>query len=78
LLNDHLHLLLIWSARWDVTGAQIWACLTPAPLFHAWQMKTAKQEGVEHLEISLHLFVHPVPRRVARGLHPLEQIPLSG
>src|SRR2546422_6526942 len=30
----------------SVIGAQIWACLTLAQLFHALQMKAAEQEGV--------------------------------
>lgn len=78
LLKDHLHLTLIWSAKWEVIGAQIWACLTLAQLFHALQMKAAEQEGVEPFEVSLHLLVRHVPRWLARGLNPLEQILFHG
>lgn len=35
LLKDHVCLNLLWSARWEVSDVQIWACLTLADLFHA-------------------------------------------
>jgi len=78
LLKDHLQLNLLWSAKWEVIGAQIWACLTLAQLFHALQMKAAEQEGVDPFDVSLHLLVRHVPRWLAHGLSPLEQIQRHG
>ncbi|HLZ63139.1 MAG TPA: transposase [Ktedonosporobacter sp.] len=74
LLKDHLCLNLIWSAKWEVIGAQIWACLTLAQLFHALQMQAAEQADVDPFEISMHLLVRHVPRWLACGLSPLQQI----
>ena len=78
LLKDHLRLNLLWSAKWEVIGAQLWACLTLAQLFHALQMKAAEQEGVDPFDVSLHLLVRHVPRWLAQGLSPLEQIQRYG
>jgi hypothetical protein len=78
LLKDHLQLNLLWSAKWEVIGAQIWACLTLAQLFHALQMQAAEQEGVNPFDVSLHLLVRHVPRWLAQGLSPLEQIQRHG
>jgi len=78
LLKDHLRLNLLWSAKWEVIGAQLWACLTLAQLFHALQMQAAEQEGVDPFDVSLHLLVRHVPRWLAHGLSPLEQIQLHG
>jgi hypothetical protein len=78
LLKDHLRLNLLWSAKWQVIGAQIWGCLTLAQLFHGLQMKAAEQEGVDPFEVSLHLLVRHVPRWLAHGLRPLEQIQRHG
>jgi hypothetical protein len=74
LLKDHLHLNLIWSAKWEVIGAQIWACLTLAQLFHSLQMQAAQQADVDPFDISVHLLVRHVPRWLASGLSPLEEI----
>src|SRR5579859_1371995 len=74
LLKDHLCLNLIWSAKWEVIGAQIWACLTLAQLFHALQMQAAQQADVDPFEISMPLLVRHVPRWLSCGLSPLEQI----
>ncbi len=67
LLQDHLRLNLLWSAKWERIGAQIWACLTLAQLFHALQMKAAEQEGVDPFDVSLHLLVRHVPRWLAQA-----------
>lgn len=74
LLEDHLHLNLLWSARWQVIGAQIWTCLTLAQLFHALQM----QADVDPFDVSFHLLVRSVPRWLAHGLSPLDQLQRSG
>jgi hypothetical protein len=78
LLKDHLHLNLLWSAKWEVIGAQIWACLILAQLFHALQMQVAEQVDVEPFAVSLHLLVRHVPRWLAAGLSPIEQILRDG
>lgn len=45
LRKDYLTLNRLWSAKWQVSGAPIGACLTLAQLFHAWHMKAAAQGG---------------------------------
>jgi hypothetical protein len=85
--SDPTRLLLLLSRvgghhdagqRFALAEALIWACLILAQLFHAFQMKGAEHEGIEPFEVFLDVLVRPVPRWVARGLHSLEQIPLSG
>lgn len=47
-------------------------------LFHTLQMQAAEQEGVDPFDVSLHLLVRHVPRWLAAGLSPLEQIQRHG
>ena len=45
LLKDHLGLRLLWSAKVQVIGAQIWATVLLAQLLHALQVQVAVEAG---------------------------------
>ena len=55
LLKDHLGLRLLWSAKPEVIGAQIWATLCLAQMLHALQVQVAAQNGVGTFDVSLEL-----------------------
>lgn len=72
LLKDFLKLNQLWSAKWPVIQAQIWACLLVAQISHALQVQIAVQAGVEVFDVSLDLLVRLVPQWRQRGLAPVE------
>jgi Transposase DDE domain len=74
LLKDHLHLNLLWSAKWNVIGTQVWACLTLAQLFHGLQMQLAQQADVQPFDGSMALLVRQVPRLLTHGLAPVPRL----
>ncbi|MBV9482861.1 MAG: transposase [Acidobacteria bacterium] len=53
LLKDHLGLNLLWSAKMNVIGAQLWATVILAQLLHALQVQVAVEAGVETFDVSL-------------------------
>ena len=62
LLKDHLGLRLLWSAKDEVIGAQIWALVTLAQVLHRVQLDVAKQAGVETFDVSLELLLRYLSR----------------
>lgn len=73
LLKDHLRLSEIWSAKWEVILAQIWATLVLAQIFHGLQVEIAARSGVEVFDVSVDLLVRLVPRWMQQGVSPVEQ-----
>jgi hypothetical protein len=77
LLKDYLGLRLLWSAKWHVIAAQIWACATLAQLFHALQVKVAAQAEVEVFDVSLPLLIEHTARRMLSGEVRLDHLLLE-
>jgi hypothetical protein len=73
LLKDHLHLRLLFSAKWSVIQVQLWACLLLAQLFHALQQEIAHQAGVEPEDVSMALLVRLTPAWLFNGKDPVCQ-----
>ncbi|HEV2660710.1 MAG TPA: IS4 family transposase, partial [Ktedonobacteraceae bacterium] len=71
LLKDHLHLRLLWSAKWSVIQVQLWAALLLAQFFHGLQQEIAHQAGVKPEEVSLELLVRLTPRWLQHGIDPV-------
>jgi hypothetical protein len=61
LLQDHLQLRMLWSAKPQVIEVQIWATFVLVQLYHALQVCLAAQLGVDTFDISLDLLVHYLP-----------------
>jgi len=61
LLKDHLGLRLLWSAKMQVIGAQLWATVILAQILHALQVQVAVESGVETFDISLELLWRYLP-----------------
>ncbi len=61
MLKDHLGLRLLWSAKMQVIGAQLWATVILAQLFHALQVQVAVESGVETFDVSLELLWRYLP-----------------
>ncbi|MBA2287481.1 MAG: IS4 family transposase, partial [Ktedonobacteraceae bacterium] len=55
MLKDHLGLRLLWSAKMQVIGAQLWAVVILAQIMHALQVQVAVESGVETCDVSLEL-----------------------
>ncbi|MEO6887929.1 MAG: IS4 family transposase [Ktedonobacteraceae bacterium] len=55
MLKDHLGLRLLWSAKMQVIGAQLWAVVILAQIMHALQVQVAVESGVETFDVSLEL-----------------------
>jgi hypothetical protein len=62
LLKDHLGLRLLWSAKDEVIGAQIWALVTLSQVLHRLQLDVAKQAGVQTFDVSLELLLRYLSR----------------
>lgn len=71
LLKDHLHLNVLWSAKWEVIGCQILASLLVASVLILTQHELAAAAQVRPSEVSIDLLVRYVPRLLAAGLDPL-------
>ena len=67
LLKDHLGLRLLWSAKVQVIGAQIWATVLLAQLLHALQVQVAVEAGVETFDVSLELLWRYLPEMAQRA-----------
>jgi len=61
LLKDHLGLRLLWSAKMQVIGAQLWATVILAQILHALQVRVAIESGVETFDVSLELLWRYLP-----------------
>jgi len=61
MLKDHLGLRLLWSAKMQLIGAQLWATVILAQLFHALQVQVAVESGVETFDVSLELLWRYLP-----------------
>jgi hypothetical protein len=82
LLKDHLGLRLLWSAKPQVIGAQIWATLSLAQILHALQVQVAAESGVAPFDVSLELLWRYWPQLCLRsrvtGRPVIETIPEVG
>ena len=70
LLKDHLHVRLLWSAKWSVIEVQLWAGLILAQYFHGLQHEIASQAGAKPQDVSLDLLVRMSTRCLQRGDDP--------
>ena len=61
LLKDHLGLNLLWSAKMNVIGAQLWATVILAQLLHALQVQVAVEAGVQTFDVSLEVLWRYLP-----------------
>ena len=61
MLKDHLGLRLLWSAKMQVIGAQLWATVILAQILHALQVQVAVESGVETFDVSLELLWRYLP-----------------
>ena len=61
LLKDHLGLRLLWSAKRQVIGAQVWATVILAQLLHALHVQVAAEMEVEPFDVSLELLWRYLP-----------------
>jgi hypothetical protein len=61
LLKDHLGLNLLWSAKMQVIGAQLWATVILAQLLHALQVQVAVESGVQTFDVSVELLWRSLP-----------------
>lgn len=62
LLKQHLGARVLWSAKWDVLGVQLWSCLILAQILHSWQVRLAWEEEVEPYDVSLQVLLQQVRR----------------
>lgn len=67
MLKDHLGLRLLWSAKPQVIGAQVWATVLLAQLLHALQVQVAVETGVATFEVSLELLWRYWPELTAQA-----------
>jgi hypothetical protein len=74
LLKDYLGLNLLWSAKWQVIAAQIWACAILAQMFHALQVKLATCAEVEVFDVSLELLIRQTSRHMLTGQWRLDDL----
>lgn len=77
MLKDHLGLRLLWSAKRQVIGAQVWATVILAQLLHALQVQVAAEMQVEPFDVSLELLWRYLPefsQRAAQHGKPLLQV----
>jgi DDE family transposase len=66
-LKDHLHVNLLWSAKWEVIQVQILAGIILAQVFHALQVEIAAEAHVDLFCVSMDRLIREVPPRVLRG-----------
>jgi hypothetical protein len=78
LLKDHLHLNVLWSAKWEVIVVQIWASAILAQGLHALQVLLAAEAGVEVFDVSLALLLKEVPSLLACRADPIATLNVYG
>lgn len=66
-LKDHLHLNVLWSAKWEVIQVQILSALILAQVFHALQVEIAAEAHVDVFCVSMDRLLVEVPQRLLRG-----------
>lgn len=66
-LKDHLHLNVLWSAKWEVIQVQILTSVVLAQVFHALQVEIAAENHVEVFDVSMELLIRLVPRKLLAG-----------
>lgn len=77
LLKDHLGLNLLWSAKMQVIGAQLWATVILAQILHALQVQVAAESGVQPFDVSIELLWRYLPQlsqRAVREGKPLLEV----
>ena len=62
ILKEHLGLRLLWSAKPQVIGAQIWALVTLAQWLHRLQLQVARRAGVDGFDVSVELLLRHLAR----------------
>lgn len=70
-LKDHLPGNQMWSAKWNIIGVQIWACLILAQCFHALQVELAHEAGVPVFDARAICWCNTCSRRCTRDTCPL-------
>jgi hypothetical protein len=73
-LKDHLNLRVLWSAKAEVIAVQVWATLILAQLGSCYQVQVAQEAGVEVFDVSLDLLLRHLPRLLAKGLDPVDEL----
>jgi hypothetical protein len=71
-INDHLTLHHLWSAKEAVVQVQWWCSLILAQVSHAFQVEIAGHAGVDVFEVSLDLLLRLTAGWLSRGLTPFE------
>jgi Transposase DDE domain len=78
LLKEYLGLRLLWSAKWEVVGVQVWASAILAQVLHSWQVRIAWQEQVELDEVSLELLLQQARLWMGQGKSVCELVHAHG
>jgi hypothetical protein len=78
LLKEYLGLRLLWSAKWEVVGVQVWASAILAQVLHSWQVRIAWQEQVELDEVSLELLLQQARLWMGQGKNVCELVHAHG
>lgn len=73
-LKIDLGLRVLWSTRWPVIQAQIWAVLTIAQAAFHLRLLVAEAAGVELFDVSLPLLLTEAPKFLGRGEDPVATI----
>jgi hypothetical protein len=73
LIKDHLGLMRLWSAKWEVVAVQLMASLIAAQLVHNTQVLLAAQEGIDVFDISVEVLLEYLPTWIKDGVSPFEQ-----
>jgi hypothetical protein len=71
LLKTHLGLDTIWSTKWPVVQAQVWAMLTISQVATHLRLLMADAAQVALFDVSLPLLLQVTPELVAQGENPL-------
>ena len=77
-LKVDLGLGVLWSTRWPVIQAQVWAVLTIAQCAFHLRLLVAEAAEVDLFDVSLPLLLKEAPRFLARGEDPVAVIPTLG
>lgn len=73
-LKVDLGLQVLWSTRWPVIQAQIWAVLTIAQAAFHLRLLVAEAAAVDLFDVSLPLLLTEAPKFVVRGENPVTTI----
>ena len=78
LLKTHLQLYLLWSARENVVGLQVYACLIIAQIILSFRNELAQRTGAALREVSLPLLLETIPLLIEAGRDPMEELAQHG